>query len=254
MTKIGLKLWNVNTDFYLDCAKKLYQEGVFDYIELYVVPNHLNTLKAWEKLDIPFDVHAPHCAHGLNLSKPELFENNKKLYEESKIYADALSCDAFVFHGGSGGSYQETARQLASFNDKRIILENQPLETLAFVHEPYYVGASVKEIAYIMENTEVGFCLDIGHCMCAANAFHINPYSHVEQMNAFKPKRIHLSDIHTDTTMDEHCNFGSGNLDFNRLFSIIDTHHITIETNKKSKTDLNDFKVDVCFLRKKLGY
>ena len=48
--RLGLKLWSVNTDYYYEEAKRLYGEGVFDYIELYVVPNTLDTLAKWKEL------------------------------------------------------------------------------------------------------------------------------------------------------------------------------------------------------------
>ena len=44
MYKKGLKLWSVNTDYYYDEAIRLYSEGVFDYIELYVVPDTLEKI------------------------------------------------------------------------------------------------------------------------------------------------------------------------------------------------------------------
>ena len=44
MYKIGLKLWSINTDYYYDEAKRLYDEGVFDYIELYVVPDTITAI------------------------------------------------------------------------------------------------------------------------------------------------------------------------------------------------------------------
>ena len=50
MHKTGLKLWSINTDFYYDEAIRLYREGVFDYIELYVVPDSLDTLSKWREL------------------------------------------------------------------------------------------------------------------------------------------------------------------------------------------------------------
>ena len=51
--KKGLKLWSINTDAYYNEAKRLYAEGVFDYIELYVVPNSLDTLAKWKELHYP---------------------------------------------------------------------------------------------------------------------------------------------------------------------------------------------------------
>ena len=86
MYKIGLKLWSINTDYYYDEAIRLYNDGVYDYIELYVVPNMTDTIEKWKKLDIPFIFHCPHFAHGFNLAKIE----NKDLY-----FGTPLSVDDF---------------------------------------------------------------------------------------------------------------------------------------------------------------
>lgn len=248
--KIGLKLWNINTDFYLKEAQKLYHEGTFDYIELYIVPNNMDKLEIWQKVDIPFDIHAPHFAHKMNLSKKELEEDNYKKYLEVKEYADKLNASAIVFHGGSGGDYKESANQLLNFNDNRILIENKPYETLEFVHEPYYVGAKYEELEYIIKTVNCGFCLDIGHCICAANSFNIEPYAYIQKLLTLTPRRIHLSDIHTTTTLDEHLNYGYGNLDFKRILNLLPQNiNITIETNKKSKEKLDDYKKDADFIR-----
>lgn len=253
MHKIGLKLWNTNTDFYLSEAQKLFFQKVFDYIELYIVPNNLDKLDKWKKLNIPFDIHAPHYAHGMNLSKKDFFESNLEKYLEVKKYADELNAEVIVFHGGAGGSYKETAEQLSKFCDNRIIIENKPHDTLDFVDENYYVGASFEEIKYIMKNAKCGFCLDIGHAICAANSFGINPYEYIEKFCILNPLRIHLSDTNTNTKKDMHLNYGCGNINFKILLNILPNCPITIETNKKTKFDLEDFKQDTIFLKKFLN-
>ena len=83
MRKIGLKLWNINVDFYPKEAQKLFYDEIFDYIELYIVPNNLDKIKVWKKLNIPIDIHAPHYAHKLNLSKKESYDLNYKKYLEA---------------------------------------------------------------------------------------------------------------------------------------------------------------------------
>lgn len=250
MVKVGLKLWNINTDFYFEEACKLYKQKIFDYIELYIVPSHLELLNKWKTLSIPFDIHAPHFAHKMNLSKPEYRESNLLLYKEVQEYADELNASVIVFHGGSGGNYKETAKQLLSFSDKRSLIENKPYETLPFVNEAFYVGSKFEEIEYIINNTNCGFCLDIGHAVCAANSFGINPYLYIEKFLSLSPKRIHLSDTDIDTTLDKHFNLGDGNLDIKRILSMLPKNiNITIETNKKSKTNLDDFVRDVAILK-----
>ena len=250
MRKIGLKLWNINVDFYPKEAQKLFYDEIFDYIELYIVPNNLDKIKVWKKLNIPIDIHAPHYAHKLNLSKKESYDLNYKKYLEAKRYADELDSQIIVFHGGAGGSYKETAEQLSKFCDNRIIIENKPYDTLDFVNENYYVGASFEEITYIMENAKCGFCLDVGHAICAANSFGINPYEYIERFCTLNPLRIHLSDININTKKDMHLNYGCGNINFKTLFNILPNCPITIETNKKTTFGLEDFRQDAIFLKK----
>ena len=60
--KLGLKLWSTNTDCYYKEAKRLYNEGRFDYIELYVVPDSLDEIKIGRKSKflLLFIVHILH--------------------------------------------------------------------------------------------------------------------------------------------------------------------------------------------------
>lgn len=254
MAKIGLKLWNLNTGHYLAAARALFAEGVFDYVELYVVPDHVDTLSAWKELKIPFDVHAPHSAHGMNLANPAARDSNRRLYEETKRFADELDARYIVFHGGTDGSYREVADQLASFGDERTLIENKPMKPLPFVKAKKYVGSTPEEMLYIKQTASCGFCLDIGHAICSANTLKTPPYDFIRGLATLAPNKIHLSDIRIDTEDDEHLNYGRGTVDFEAIGDILRTiGDITIETNKKSKTDLEDFAADALFLRKLLN-
>lgn|SRR5574344_234343 len=251
MNKIGLKLWNINTDYYLKEAIKLYKEKLFDYIELYIVPDNLDKLKDWQALNIPFDIHAPHFAHKMNLSKSEFEKSNKNIYQEVKKYADSLNAPVIIFHGGSGGCFKETAKQLLGFEDNRILIENKPFDTLPFINEPYYVGAKYEELEYIIKTSKCGFCLDIGHAICASNSFNIDPYLYIEKLLSLNPQRIHLSDLEINTKIDEHLNYTNGSINLERIINILPKNiNITIETKKSSKTDLNDYKKDSIYLKK----
>ena len=76
MYRIGLKLWSTNTDPLADAAARLFEDGVFAYIELFVVPGSSETLPAWTRLHadygIPFVIHNAHTAQGFNLAKREM--------------------------------------------------------------------------------------------------------------------------------------------------------------------------------------
>ena len=250
MNKIGLKLWNINTDYYYDEAIKLYNNKVFDYIELYIVPGYLDLIDKWKRIGIPFDIHAPHFAHNMNLSKKEYEKDNYAKYNEVKEYADVLGANVIVFHGGINGDYKETARQIKGFEDDRILIENKPYQPLRMTEENRCVGSKYDEIKYIIDESGCGFCLDIGHAICSANSQKIEPYLYIKILSKLNPKRIHLSDIHVNTIYDEHLNYGNGNLNFSNVLNIIPKGiNITIETVKKSKHNLDDFKEDSNLLK-----
>ena len=127
MYKFGLKLWSVNEN-YIDTAKKLYDENIYDYIELYAIPSSFDEYaELWKSLNIPYIIHAPHFMHGIDFSCEEKLNDNIKLAYEALKYADYLNADKIIFHPGIKGDYRQTARQIRMINDERILIENKPL-------------------------------------------------------------------------------------------------------------------------------
>lgn len=253
MLKIGLKLWSINTDAYLSEAVRLYEQGVYEYIELFIVPDTLDYLCKWKQLKIPFIVHNAHSATGFNAAKKEMAERNRQIYEQTKKFADELDAKYIIFHGGVDGDICETARQLALFAAPRALIENKPYLPIAGkVDGKYCRGATIDEIKYVMAEAKCGLCLDIGHAVCAANYQKIEPYSYIQQLNLLKPKMYHLSDV-TDMTgvYDAHPHLGTGHLDIRRLKQEIFPSDavISIETVKDSKENLNDFERDALWLK-----
>ena len=88
MFRLGLKLWSVNTDAYLREAERLFAAGVFSYVELFVVPETLETLAAWRRLHdakgVPFVVHNAHAAKGFNLADPSAETRNREIYAQTR--------------------------------------------------------------------------------------------------------------------------------------------------------------------------
>ena len=249
---IGLKLWSINTDYYLKEACRLYGEGMLDYIELYIVPNTLETLSAWKSLKIPYIIHNAHLFHGFNLAQKEKRNFNKNIYQQTQQFADALNAKYIIFHGGEDGDYKETAYQIASFHESRALLENLPIHPLPNGPVKRCLGATFEEIEYIIYACSCGFCLDFGHAVCSANAQHLNPYEFIHQLMKFKPKMFHLSDINKQSDIyDSHIHFGHGEMDIARLKREILPSNaiISIETEKNSKNNLLDFEQDVLYLK-----
>lgn len=253
MYKIGLKLWSINTDNYLKEAERLFNNALYDYIELYVVPDTLDTLNEWHRLKIPFIIHNAHFAHGFNLAKRDHEKRNREIYEQTVRFADSLNAKYIIFHGGIDGSVQETVRQLSAFNESRALIENKPFIALPNrMGGRYCRGATFDELKQIIETVKCGFCLDFGHAVCSANSQKLDPYNFISTLSQFKPSMFHLSDISDmSSPYDAHPHLGTGHLDIAKLKREIVPSNavISIETNKDSKNNLNDFESDVKILK-----
>ena len=253
MYKSGLKLWSCNTDCYYDEAIRLYNQNVYDYIELYVVPETIDTLQKWKKLNIPFIIHNAHFAHGFNLAKKDHEKRNHEIYEQTVRFADSLNAKYIIFHGGIDGNVQETIRQLSAFNESRALIENKPFVALPNkMGGRFCRGATSEEISLIIKSVSCGFCLDIGHAVCSANSQGKEPYAFIKKLLQLAPKMFHLSDIMDMATIyDAHPHLGKGSLDIKRLKKEIFPENavISIETYKDSKENLNDFICDVEYLK-----
>lgn len=247
MHKLGLKLWSINTDNYIKAAQELFEASVFDYIELYVVPQSLEHLEDWQKLDIPYIIHCPHFAHGFNLAKKEKKDSNLKIYQEVKKFADELSAPYIIFHGGIDGNMEETAKQLASFDEPRALIENKPYVALPNkMNGNFCRGYNVEEIELVKKTANCGFCLDIGHAICSANSQKIEPYSYIKDFLKLEPTMFHLTDCaDLCSEYDSHLHLGDGELNIAKIIELLPKNAlITLETIKNSKENLDDFIQD----------
>ena len=248
MIKLGLKLWSIN-ECYIEEAHRLYKENYFDFIELYIIPNSYNKYAdIWSNIKIPFVIHAPHFREGFNLAKPEKETVNLLYANESLKFADLLDSKIIIFHPGIAGSIEETVKQINLIDDRRIVIENKPYYALQ--DELICNGNSVEEVKYIINNANIGFCLDVGHAFCSANARNIPPLPYLKEFINLNPKIYHLTDGDICSIFDKHEHFGNGNYNIKEILNILpDECMITIETVKDSKTSLIDFQNDIEFLR-----
>lgn len=246
--KFGLKLWSNNKN-YVKEAVALYEKGIYQYIELYVLPGIDDAqLSMWKDLNIPYVIHAPHFRDGLNLAKKELKENNLLLIKKTQKIADVLKSDKIIVHPGIAGEIEETVRQLKEINEPRILIENKPY--YALYDGLICNGATIEEIKFIMDNTQVGFCLDIGHAFCAANALKKEPNEYMREFLRFKPEVFHLTDGDYNGIYDRHDHFGKGNYTIMDIIAILPSNsYITVETIKDFHDSLSDFEKDMITLK-----
>jgi sugar phosphate isomerase/epimerase len=252
MYQFGLKIWSTN-DNYVEPATKLFDKGVYDYIELFAVPDSFeNTIGQWKLLKkIPFVIHAAHSTVGFNPARAEGFKRNIELAEEAFKFSEELITDTIIFHPGYEGTIAETIRQFkiikSMFDTKtnKMIVENKPYYGFHLKKQIICNGYTSNDIDNIMRECSIDFCLDIGHAICAANALKRNPFEFLEKFYELKPRMYHLSDGDINGVDDLHLNIGKGNFDFNRILKHIPTSsRISLETEKKSD-DLHDFIDDI---------
>lgn len=252
MHKLGLKLWSTNIGSYYDEATRLYQDHLFYYIELYIIPGSLDTLDKWARLKsthgIPFIIHCPHSTHGFNLADKQKLSSNYNIYTQVKTFADTLKSPYIIFHGGMDGSIEETAKQLASFQEPRALLENKPQIPLPSpLNFRQCRGASISEITYVQHVTQCGFCLDFCHAACAANSTHQDIYTYMQALLQLNPQMFHLADKDDLLSpFDSHLHLGTGMFNLTKIKAMLPTDAlVTLETEKCFKNNINDFIEDV---------
>jgi sugar phosphate isomerase/epimerase len=254
MYRFGLKIWSTNRN-YVDDAKRFFDAGLYQYIELFAVPDSFDsTINIWKGLEkIPFVIHAAHSSVGFNLARSECFERNMKLAEEAFRFSDALSADTIIFHPGFDGQIDETIRQFKIIKSKfdadtnRIIVENKPYYGKRDNERLVCNGYDPRDIHRTMNECSIGFCLDIGHAVYAANALKKNPFDYLDEFQKLQPRMYHLSDGDINGVDDFHLNIGNGNFDFHGILKrISDESKISLETEKNSTENLDDFEIDIC--------
>lgn len=244
MYEIGLKLGSKDTQ-YTDDILRYYDEGVFQYIELFTISDTYNeTISYWKQFNIPFGIHAPHSAAGLNLAYKENREINKSKIEESIEFADSLKANYIIFHSGVNGTCEEVVKQLKPFVDSRFLIENKPIKGL---DGSTCVGATLEELDYVISSLNAGFCLDFGHAICAARTQDFEPLEYIKSLKEkFNPRVYHLTDGDYKSELDSHLHYGDGSFPLKELLKFIPDNKMV--TNEAKWDDLKDFFLDKKFI------
>ncbi len=249
--RTGLKLWSTNVHSLARDALRLYETGSYDYLELYAVPGTSDTLPVWKSLGIPTVIHAAHFKHNFNPARSEQAENNRRIYDETRRFADELDAQYIIFHGGTFGCINETARQLTALGDPRTLIENKPAITYDQGKTLECRGATPAEIKHVTESCGCGFCLDIPHALCAANFHGLAQDEVLREFCALQPVMFHLADMRDISQLvDDHTPLGQGRLEIPRLIPSVlpPGSMVTIETNRKRHDSLSEFEEELSVL------
>jgi endonuclease IV len=246
--QFGLKLGSKDLN-YTDDIFSLYEQGYFQYIELFAVPESFDdTIGYWKQFDIPIIIHAPHSTAGMNLSLTEYRKTNEKKLQETFRFANILHAEYVIFHSGINGTIKETVNQLRPFIDTRCLIENKPVKGL---NDENCVGSAIGELSYIINELKAGFCLDFGHAICAARSLRQEPLQYIRELLCLGPVMYHLTDGDYFSEYDSHLHYGSGSFPIEDIFKLIPSDvKITNEAKHNSNTSLDDFKADMLYVKR----
>jgi len=220
-----------------------------------VVPGSLELSSRWKDFPGRKVIHAPHLAHNFNLADKSLSASNRKIFCEVQNYADSLSSDTIICHGGTGGNVEESIRQLAQLHDERIILENKPFwqhpEQYPDGEDLHCRGAVFEEFKYMLDTLKLRCCHDLAHTVCMSNSLKLDWEQEIKRFETLRPKIHHLSDLQqADDELDMHTALGSGELDWRRALELIAPDSwVTLETPKRSPDNLDDFAFEVRMIK-----
>ena len=236
--QLGLKTSCKDTQ-YTERILSLFNEGIFQYIELFIIPQTFNDFfNYWKSLSIPIIIHAPHSYAGMNLSLIGQRDYNKSILEETFRYADILDAEYIIFHSGLDGNIDETINQLRPFADSRCLVENKPAIGL---NDEKCIGSIPEEIKHIMRELNCGFCLDFGHAICAANTHKYDPFEFINSFMDIIPSMFHLTDGDYKSEYDSHLHYKEGDYPLSDIINLI-------PDNAKVTNEAKNDKLFTCFI------
>lgn len=214
--KLGLKIWSTNTDWFSEAAD-LCDRGIFDLIELYLVPG--TTLEQIRPLSgLPVRIHAPHENHGFD---PFTYAAEHVRQFRELIYpaATLFGSPTVVVHSGVGDDEARFAHQLALIADPRLLVENMPFRAL---DGRVCFGHSLRQLTYIRQTLGRPLCIDLGHAVKSANSQSL-PYQRFisDIVATLQPDYFHLSDGDQATDHDEHLDLGQGTYDLSWMKQLL---------------------------------
>ncbi len=244
MIKLGLKIGSKDIQ-YTDEILQYYEQGVLQYIELFTLTGtYEDTISYWKQFTIPFGIHAPHSAAGLNLANVSARNINKGKIQEAIEFADTLKAQYIIFHSGTNGMPNEVVTQLKPFADERFLIENKPIRGL---DGSICVGSIYGDLKLIIDGigNGCGFCLDFGHAICAANTLKREPFEFIKDLMRLNPRVYHLTDGDFQSELDSHLHYGAGSFPLKELLAFVpDGGMVTNEAKRICCQNLHEFYKD----------
>ena len=107
------------------------------------------------------------------------------------------------------------------------------------------IGYSPAQIEELIEDIDIGLCLDLNHALKAAVSLGVDYKEYVQDFSVFDPKMFHISDGMLDNEKDEHLNIGEGDYDFGVLMNCVNRSEFKYVTLETPRTKLGSFEDDL---------
>ena len=243
--KFGLKIWSTDNKSLFEEARRLFEKGEVDFVELYIVPDSIAPGKS-DILDdlkkVPTIIHSPHNEHNFDVftlddSKTEIFK------EQVVKIADFLGSKFIIVHAGVGDSYEIFKEKIEKIRDKRALIENM---TKVGINDELCFGYSLEQLKFI-KNLGFNFCLDFSHVIKSATSQRLDYKEFIGKLiSELKPAYFHICNGRMDNEKDEHQDLFDGDFDLSwikqTLLGLEKDVYLVFETPKKGNGLENDVK------------
>lgn len=200
MIKYWLKLRSINTDLFQE-VRRLIEENIFDFIELYILPEKFDKNKFKILQWLPISFHAPHGMHGFNPIDPK--NNTEEIREIVDEYIQFFDPFAIVVHPEDGNDVSVLKKRLDHFWDNNILIENMPMKSIIDGNINFY-GTTLGHIQEI-QKFHNKFCFDFAKAKSSAVSQWLDPKRYVlDMIELMKPDYFHVSGFQSNTEADEH--------------------------------------------------
>lgn len=208
MVRIGVPIGS-NDVYLISFLKYLIQDGLLDYVELYIQPNiTVKEVMTWREANLELNFHAPH---------DERAEMTLSYIQLAKQVRDLLNENGFIV-ANAGIENWEAFNKFDLGED--VLVENMPLFTTKGER-----GAFSKPT-----QAPKNFCLDIAHAYSTATLLHEDPIEFIRYFLAKEPKHLHVADM-KDIHVDEYATMGKGRLPLKKIVPLLPDTTITVEVD-----------------------
>lgn len=203
MLKYGLKLWSTNKHLFQKAAT-FHKKGLFDFIELYIVPDTIQNDDLDILKGIPVQIHAPHSFHNFNLY--ELNKEKIDLFKNQIIKtANFLNAKYIILHPGINNDFKGFKENVAQIYDKRILIENMP--DTALDGSKVHFGCSLEHLNFIKKECGFDICFDFEHALVGIISKNLNYKDYLKSLiSELSPYYFHISGNNENIPIDTHKN------------------------------------------------